>query len=289
MLSRPSPSQPIRGLAILTLIALAATPKIAIGQGSSGGVEFPTADVPAAVGGYGSNFRYGFDTMGRPVVIASPLVFPLGPAPTPPAITQAPGGGLMLPSPISRPVALRPAGVGTAPHNDPARGRELVAVGDRLFRGGNRRRAEERYKLAARVNPRSATPHVRLAQLAFAREDYAEAAARFRLATAADPAWVVEAEDVESLFAEPTEFGRSIARLEAHLQANPRDRDACLVLGGQLLLSGKRREAGDVLARIANRRPEPSLAAFLDATAESTPAPCWQFAGTPNQSSRVFT
>jgi len=144
-----------------------------------------------------------------------------------------------------------------------------VTYGDRLFRAGNNRRAQERYEQAARSDPYSAAPRVRLAQLAFVRGQYAEAANQFREALAAEPGWLGKAFDVQSLYAEPGDFAKQIAKLESHLQVEPQDRDAWLVLGAEWYLSGRTEKAADVFLRLTDRKPDATLAAFLEA---ATPA-----------------
>jgi hypothetical protein len=142
---------------------------------------------------------------------------------------------------------------------------ELMTFGDRNFRAGDLRRAEGRYREAMARAPLAATPRVRMAQVAFARGDFREAADWFREATAAEPSWVVEAEDVQALYAEPSEFHDLLASAEAHLQADPADRDAWLVLGAQLLLSDRADRAADIFLRLADRPPDATLSAFLRA------------------------
>jgi cytochrome c-type biogenesis protein CcmH/NrfG len=72
--------------------------------------------------------------------------------------------------------------------------------------------------------------------------------------------------DLDSIYSEPGDFARQITRLESHLQANPVDRDAWLVLGDQRLPSGRTREAGDSFLRRFDGKPYAALAAYLDAT-----------------------
>ena len=153
---------------------------------------------------------------------------------------------------------------GVAP--EPARSDNYVNLGDNLFRAGNRHRAEQRYTQAARLNPNSARPHVRLAQVALARGDYTEAAEEFRAATTAEPGWLINATDVQALFGEPGDFAQVLAKLETHLQATPNDRDGWLVLGAEWYLSGRARQAADVFTRLNDRKPDATLASFLDAT-----------------------
>jgi tetratricopeptide (TPR) repeat protein len=217
------------------------------GRNSGGRVGIPPGAVIA--GGY------------VPFVILPPPII----VPPPPAFVG--GGGLMLPTPPPTP----PVRLASAPSRDMLRARvakaeNYVTLGDNLFRAGNYHRAEQRYVQAASTNPSSAAPHVRLAQLSLVRGEYAEAAAEFRAAMTAEPGWLLNAGDVQRLFPEPGDFTKALAKLEAHLQATPGDRDGWLVLGAEWYLSGRARQSADVFTRLNDRKPDATLAAFLDAT-----------------------
>ena len=142
----------------------------------------------------------------------------------------------------------------------------MVTIGDRLLRAGNTRRAAQRHERAIRTESNSSVPRIRLSQIALLRGQYAEAANHYREALLAEPGWLSKAPDIESIYGEPGDFARQITRLESHLQANPGDRNAWLVLGAQRLLSGRTREAGDIFLRLSDRKPDAALAAFLAAT-----------------------
>jgi hypothetical protein len=158
---------------------------------------------------------------------------------------------------------------------DPVRSTQLTTLGDRLFRAGNLKKAEERYLQAMRVAPDLAAPRVRLAQVALARGHFADAATRLREAEIAEPGWIVSAPDIQSIYGEPTEFAHTLARLESYLQAHPDDRDGWLVLGAQLFLSGRTTKAADVFKRLddPNRKSDVALAAFLDASNQAAREP----------------
>jgi tetratricopeptide (TPR) repeat protein len=149
---------------------------------------------------------------------------------------------------------------------NPEQAKQFVTLGKRLFRAGNLKRSEERFKQSARSEPKAAAPWVGLAQIAIVRGNYSEAAAHFRRAQAAQPNWLINAPDVEASYAEPSDFGAAISRLETRLQAHPNDRDAWLVLGAQMYLSGRTRKAADIFERLNDRQPDATLAAFLEAT-----------------------
>ncbi len=113
-----------------------------------------------------------------------------------------------------------------------------MTFGDRLFRAGNLKKADERYHQALKAASNRAAPYLRLAQVALTRGNYAEAANRLREAETAEPGWLRTAADIQALYAEPADFAKQVSRLESHLQAHPDDRDAWLVLGAEWFLSG---------------------------------------------------
>lgn len=238
---------------------------------------------PRSPGGHGHRSRsenegsgwasYGYpyyETVGpdgMPVVYVPPRIGGLpyyGPPFVPAPMIVGPTLAGPLPSP--RLLPMQPA-VAPAPKKpDPARASRLVTYGDRLFRAGNVHRAAERYEQAARTDPGSAVPRVRLAQVAIVRAQFSEAANQFREAQATEPGWLAKANDIQSIYGEPADFAKQIAKLESHLQANPHDRDAWFVLGAQWYLSGRTSKAADVFLRLSDRRPDPTLAAFLVAS-----------------------
>ena len=236
--------------------------------------------VPGTMGGAGFGLFVPYYAMGMPGGV---IPFTPGPVGFGPAWG---GGGLAFgpaaPGPVAPPPPpgwLAPAHVdqvGKKPtRKDAARSGQLVVLGDRLFRGNNTRRAEERYLQAARLDPSSASPLLRLTQIALVRDQYTEAAARLREAETAQPGWLATAPDVQSLYAEPADFARRLSRLESHLQVHPDDRDAWLVLGAEWYLSGRSARAADVFQRLNDpaRRPDIALAAFLEATARKEVKP----------------
>lgn len=247
----------------------------------SSSVSMPTAKVPAAVGGSGwRNYPYPYyQTIGpdgRPITILPPMPPLIVPAVlVPVAVPQPPanGGNFGLAGPLPRggvPTARSLPGAAKK-KVDPGRASQLVTFGDRLFRGGNTRKAEERYQQAARANPNSAAPQVRLAQLALVRSHYGEAADHLRTAQAAEPGWVTNVDDIQSIYSEPADFAKQIAKLESHLQANPGDRDAWLVLGAQWYLSGRTQKAADIFLRLSDRQPDAALEAFIEASRLADP------------------
>ena len=142
-------------------------------------------------GGFGpfAGFGVGLPGFYAPIIIIAPGMFPT------PMPVGMPVGPIMPPPPPGigggAPVAnMRQPRVQIA---DPARAAQLLVVGDRLLRAGNLKKAEERYLQAMRNAPDLAAPRVRLAQVAIARGNYAEAASRLREAETAEPGWIVTA------------------------------------------------------------------------------------------------
>lgn len=194
-----------------------------------------------------------------PIMRPGPVVFERGPVAPPPPPGWFPD------------VARRPAADKVDPPSrakDTNRSAQLVIIGNRLFRGNNVKKAEERYLQATRFDPSSAAPLVGLAQVALVREQYAEAAARLREAETAQPGWMAKAPDIQAVYGEPGDFARRLSRLESHLQVHPDDRDAWLVLGAEWFLSGRTGRAADVFLRLNDprRKPDIALSAFLHAT-----------------------
>lgn len=233
------------------------------------------------VGHGGHHHWHGHSGVG-PIVVSGPVRFgwgPYGPLLVPPPFAVIGPGGYFPAVPALPPVPYAPTPT-LAPitptvepqrprrRGNPARAAELVTVGDRLFRAGNLPRAQFRYQQAMAAHPNSAAARVRLAEIALVRGQYTEAADRIREAQTAEPGWLEHASDIQGLFPEPTEFAALIARIEAHLQSQPDDHDAWLMLGVQWLLSGRVERAADVFLRLhdPNRQPDETLQAFLDAS-----------------------
>ncbi|WP_435007441.1 tetratricopeptide repeat protein [Tundrisphaera lichenicola] len=263
------------------------------GFGGYGGSSFSQGVVGQGGGGGGANqinynpgIGFGFGPSG--FFAYAPSLIVVGPGGVPPGVPNLqqpqsvpqnfPGfaqgqgrGGLMLPMP-PRAFIENPGARPRRPTN-PARAKEQVEIGDRSFRGGNIKRAEDRFLQAVKADPTSPVPQIHLAQVALVRGDYESAAARLRLAVTGseDPGWLLHAPDIQSMFGEPGEFARHMARLESHLQAHPGDRDAWFVLGAESFLSGRSRQASDVFQRLTDRKPDEALAAFLDAATPPRP------------------
>ena len=217
--------------------------------------------------GYGYGLNYGYGYYPAPLIFVSPIPMQAFP------FAQA-RGGLMLPMPPQN--LVNPNLNQPQPRRaNPSRAKEMTDIGDRSFRAGNTKRAEEKFNLATKADPTATAPHVHLAQVSLARGDYAAAADHLRNAVtvAVNNEWLINTPDIQAIFAEPRDFAKQIARLESHLQANPSDRDAWFVLGAEYYLSGRSKLASDAFQRLTDRRPDEALAAFLDASNTKMPAP----------------
>ena len=259
------------------------------GGGGGHGHGHGMGGFPMAVGGYAgyagagvAGFGLGWPSywMGPGYYSPfNPALMPMGPngfgpgfGPLPPPMPLR--GPLLAPPPRQAVVGwagreARPAAV----RSDPARAAQLLTIGDRLFRAGNLKKAEERYRQALNAASTQAAPHLRLALLALTRGNYTEAANQLRDAETTEPGWVLTAPDIESIYGEPAEYTRQVARLESYVQAHPDDRDAWLVLGAHWFLSGRTARASDVFLRLndPHRKPDVALAAFLIASEHLKP------------------
>lgn len=274
------------------------------GSGGAATGTPPPGTAVGAVGGGGFP-QSGPIVIGPPPGVYYWVPGPFGPVPyIPPTYVIAPGGGFFPPPfVVAPPPALQPLGGPIDVTNpvaeavaarvlqdiaatvrrqeaaraaraaqpmarrlDPARAGLMITVGDRLVRAGDLNRAVARYEQALAADPFNAGTRLRLAQVAVIRGDYAEAANQLREAEAADPGYLLRHPfDVQGLHPEPADFAALIERIESHLVDRPNDRDATLVLGAQLYLSGRTARAADVLRRLTDRKPDPTLAAFLEA------------------------
>jgi hypothetical protein len=277
-----------RGFSLFVMILLTTTISVQarpmrlrsmIGHGGHGGNSGHPGSMHQRFGGLGFGFP-GFGVSGfyypySPVLFIGPGgFFPPFPAMMPPVVSQRspllppPPPGMIQADPVVKPPA-------NAKRSDAARATQLMTFGDRMFRAGNMKKAEERYQQAVRAAPDLAAPRVRLAQISIARGNFVEAVNRLREAETAEPGWLVTAPDIQAVYGEPSEFGRMIGKIETHLHSNPEDRDAWLVLGAQWFLSGRSAKAADVFKRLddPSRKPDVALAAFLDASNQAGKKP----------------
>ncbi len=157
--------------------------------------------------------------------------------------------------------------------DDRVRAGRYLKLGDNLFRAGNLNAAVERFKQAEQAARRSPLPLLRLAQVAFLKNEYSNAANRLREAITVEGGWLPTTPNIVALYGEPATFHDGMSRLESYLQANPTDRDAWLVLGVQFYLNGQTQKAGDIFLRLSDRKNDPVLTALLQVTQTDLPPP----------------
>ncbi len=251
------------------------------GGGRGGGGFYSGGGGLGRGGGFGGGFGgfggfYGGFGVGIPYFY--PPIFVVGPGVFVAPMSVGMAGGPLMPLPPPGMLAPPPMAVANAGMNvrdgarakaaDPNRAAQLMIVGDRLVRSGNLKKAEERYLQAMRAAPDLAAPRLRLAIVAAARSNYAEAASRLREAETAEPGWIINTPDIQAIFGEPTDFTRQLAKVESHVNTHPEDRDAWLVLGAEWFLSGRTAKAADVFKRLKDpdRKSDVALTAFLEAS-----------------------
>ena len=195
------------------------------------------------------------------------LGFDAGPIPVM-NLQQPPMMMMMGPMRMEIPPAGPPQPVRVGSRQDSAKADRLVKLGDNLFRAGNLPRAVERYRQAEKAAGNLALPHLRLAQVAFLKQDYKLAADRLREAITAQGGWLATTPNIVGLYGEPSTFHEAMTLLETHLQATPNDREAWFVLGFQLYASGETQKASDVFLRLSDRKNDLSLNALLKVTHE---------------------
>ena len=200
-------------------------------------------------GGFGLGYGVPYYAMAGPNGVSTyvpPILF-MGPGGLPgmPGFNPIPvaiGRGPAAPPP---PPGIWRAGVADQEVNknkrkDPARAVQLTTFGDRLFRAGNLKKAEERYHQALKAASNKAAPYLRLEQVAWSREAITpRPPTGFVMPRPPNPAGCAIAPDVQSLYAEPAEFSRHVTRLESYLQIASRRPRRLAGPGAQWFLSGR--------------------------------------------------
>ncbi|MBL8900044.1 MAG: tetratricopeptide repeat protein [Planctomycetes bacterium] len=176
------------------------------------------------------------------------------------------------------PMAVEPAP--EAPAADPvleSRARELhsrelelaqkyVKLGDLYFRAQRYPAATDAYARAIELAPEDAALHFIQSDAQFAAGDYASAAASIRRALARDPELARMSADKTKIYEDPTHFSEQLGRLEGHVQRQPLDGDAFLVLGYNLAFSARAAEARSAFETSRRLQPsDPAAALFLAA------------------------
>ena len=243
------------------------------GMGAHGEVGFTAATAlsPVFVGGGGFFFGVSPVLVMGPGSFLPPMAW-MGPTflparaplmPPPPPGFLGPNGGIAGNKAKAKP-------------SDPVRSGQLTTLGDRLFRAGNLKKAEERYLQAMRVAP--TWPHRVSGWL---RSPLRGATTptqptRLREAETAEPGWIVNAPDIQTIYGEPTEFARQFGAAR-DLSCRPIPTTAMDGWSWEPnCFSRVERQRPPTSSRgstIPNRKSDVALAAFLDASNQAAQQP----------------
>jgi tetratricopeptide (TPR) repeat protein len=124
-----------------------------------------------------------------------------------------------------------------------------VRLADLYFRMGRYEDAARAYRRAIEASPGTASLRFTLADALFASGDVEGAAQAVREGVALDATLVSSDVDKRTFYGKAEDFERQVASLAERVAKNPADRDALLVLGTNLLFSGRAEKAREVLER----------------------------------------
>lgn len=162
--------------------------------------------------------------------------------------------------------ALPPNANNIAAQRDRARYQQTMETATRLFEIGSYTRAAQNFREAIRYQPDDATPRFFLAQSLFASGQYNEAVTELKTAMKVNPDWLKVDFDMRTLYQDPGDMVRQMAKLGTRLKANPLDRDALFLLGFELYASGEKQKAQAILEQANRLEPgAPHLESFLKA------------------------
>jgi len=140
------------------------------------------------------------------------------------------------------------------------------------FLAGNYRFAATNYQEAASLTPDDASVYYMLAQSQFALKRFYDAAQALRAAIRLNPNLV--AFNVLGFYKNGDEFRQQLAALADELRVNPLNRDAMLLLGHMLFVSGRKAEAKTILLECAKLGVDANvLKPYLDAITPPPPPP----------------
>ena len=125
------------------------------------------------------------------------------------------------------------------------RSAEAARLAARNFSARNYRNAAVNYQEAAALATDDASALLMLAQSQFAIKKYLEAAQSLRAAIRINPNMIDS--DVMSLYGDADDFRQQLTSLADELRVNPLNRDAMLLLGHMLYVSGQKAKARTIL------------------------------------------
>lgn len=154
---------------------------------------------------------------------------------------------------------------------------KYVKLGDLYFRSGRYAAASDAYARAIELAPEDAALHFIQSDAQFAAGDYSAAAGSIRRALARDPELARASADKTKVYEDPRVFAEQLGRLEGHVQRQPLDGDAFLVLGYNLVFSGRAAEARGAFENARRLQPSDAasalfLGALLDRELEAASA-----------------
>jgi hypothetical protein len=143
---------------------------------------------------------------------------------------------------------------------------KYVKLGDLYFRAQRYAAASDADARAIELAPEDAALHFIQSDAQFAAGDYASAAGSIRRALTRDPELARMTADKTKVYEDAKLFEEQLGRLEGHVQKQPLDGDAFLVLGYNLAFSARTSEARAAFETARRLQPsDPAASSFLDA------------------------
>lgn len=143
---------------------------------------------------------------------------------------------------------------------------QLQRLGDIHFREGRYDQAAIAYERAIREKPDHAALRFVLADARFAMGDFHGSAAAIRQGLAKDPGLAKAKANKLAFYEKPELFEKQLEALRRFAAEHPANADAQLVLGFNLIFSGKEEEARECFAKAKEIDPQDAAAAlFLEA------------------------
>lgn len=169
---------------------------------------------------------------------------------------------------VARPAvpAVPPVGVEERDPNPVREAARQVRLAQAAFAADEYGRAVERLEESIKARPDEPLTHFLLAQVRFARGEYAEAAAAIRDGLKLAPDWPASAFSPKPLYAaNPARFDEQLADLRAAAADQPGDVTVQFVLAYQLWFKGDRDEAAKLFRKLAPQVKEKAMVeAFLN-------------------------
>lgn len=138
--------------------------------------------------------------------------------------------------------------------------RNPMQRGQAAFDAGELGRATEQFAAAVAADPKSGEAHFNLAQVRFARGQYAEAVDAIRTGMKNVPNWPEQRFRATDLYlTQPKRLAADVADLKAAVQAAPTDSTLSFLYAHHLWFSGEKAAAGEWFAKLKDRVKEKEL------------------------------